>query len=240
MLSRRSFFISMKHNRNHLFFSIVGIFCMNVWSQNFSIDPKSISNTGNIELLRQIDLNKEIDNSPYLVDQYQYGEISTPNLQSVQISARLHMGESYFEIVGTNGDVLKYTPSGNTKVILGDKEYITLRMNPINAPGKVMLVEKAISEAPYGLYINRRKNLEYPREDGIAMPSSGFSNPKNPKWVESSEYYIYREGMIYLLNSNLKRIFNSELLLPQHRNPKKLRLRKESDIVEWINELNKS
>jgi hypothetical protein len=71
------------------------------------------------------------------------------------------------------------------------------------------------------------------------MPSSGFSDPKNPIWVDASSYFLTRNNQYYLLEGNLKALWNSEILLPEHQNTKgKVKLKSESDMRKWIEILN--
>ena len=210
------------------------------WGQNFSIDARSLSNMGNVELLKQIAENKEIDGNPYLDKLYSETVIEMRDGNRVKVMARLHIGASYFEIKGNNQELLKYTPDKGAIVEHLGKKYSTIDINPLNSTPQTVLVSEIITENPYGLLLHSRKKIEQPRKESISMPSSGFSDPKNPKWVDASSFIATRNNKYYILEGNLKTLWESDLLLPEHRNPKnKRKLKNESEIFEWISELNK-
>lgn len=218
---------------------LILLFPVLCWGQNFSIDPRSLSNMGNVELLKQIADNQDIDGSPYFEKSFSETIIEMKDGLKVQVMARLHMGASYFEIKGNNSELLKYTPDLGATVIYLNTKYTTRDIKPINALPQTVLVAEVIQASPYGLLINPRKKIEQPRKENIAMPSSGFSDPKNPKWVDASTYFLTRNNQYYLLEGNLKALWNSEILLPEHQNTKgKVKLKSESDMRKWIEMLN--
>ena len=209
------------------------------WGQNFSIDARSLSNMGNVELLKQIAENKEIDGNPYLDKSYSETIIEMRDGNKVKVMARLHIGASYFEIKGNNQELLKYTPDKGAIVEHLGKKYSTIDITPLNSIPQTVLVSEIVSENPYGLLLHSRKKIEQPRKESISMPSSGFSDPKNPKWVDASTYFISRNNQYYLLEGSLKALWNSEILLPEHENTKgKVKLKSESQIKTWIESLN--
>ncbi|MCW1953284.1 MAG: hypothetical protein KIH80_003835 [Flavobacteriia bacterium] len=209
------------------------------FGQNISINPRDF-NSGNIELTRAVNLNRNIKGSPYLSDEFTVSTISFTDGKEYKGLLRYNIYKDVFELKSKNDqEIYELKLKQNVKVRHLNKifEAKTLSDQEITSTFEIL-----VEPRPFALFKFHKKVIKEPRRGGIAMPTSNQGSDNDAYWSDQSFFIIMKNNKVYQIENSHNKLMKSGLVNPDIYKKiikeKKYKLDKQSEIIELINKLN--
>jgi len=210
-----------------------------IWGQNISIDPRNF-NSGNIELTRAVNENRNIKGHPYLEEDFSISTIEFKNGTTYEGLIRFNIGKDIFEMKSnTSEEIYEFKLKPGIRITLFGK---TFEAKLLSSEKSLATFEILVNDMPYSLYKYHKKIIKEPRKDGIAMPSSNQGNNSDAFWSEQSSLILMAKNQVYEIEKSHKRLLKSGIVDPTKYNEitkkKKFKLDKTEDVIALVKALN--
>tara|TARA_B110000503_G_scaffold4791_1_gene6373 strand:+ start:3764 stop:4438 length:675 start_codon:yes stop_codon:yes gene_type:complete len=210
-----------------------------IWGQNISIDPRNF-NSGNIELIRAVNENRNIKGHPYLEEDFSISTIEFKDGTTYEGLIRFNIGKDVFEMKGnTSEEIYEFKLKLGIRITHYNK---TFEAELLSSEKSLATFEILVNETPYSLYKYHKKIIKEPRRDGIAMPSSNQGNNSDAYWSDQSSLILMANNQVYELEKSHKKLIKSGMVNPAKYNQitkkKKYKLDKIQDVIDLVKALN--
>ena len=208
-------------------------------AQNISIDPRNF-NSGNIELTKAVNENRNIKGHPYLDKNFSKSTIKFKDGTTYEGLIRFNIGNDMFEMrSATSEEVFAFKLKQDITIIHLDKIFQSKLLSSENS---LSTFEILINNTPYSLYKYHKKIIKYPLKNGIAMPSSNQGNNSDAFWSDQPSLVLMANNQVYELEKSDKKLIKSGMVDPAKYNKitkkKKYKLDKIQDVIDLVNALN--
>ena len=209
------------------------------WGQNISIDPRNF-NSGNIELTRAVNENRNIKGHPYLEEDFSISTIEFKDGTTYEGLIRFNIGKDVFEMKSnTSEEVYEFKLKLGVLITHYNR---TFEAKLLSSEKSIATFEILVNDTPYSLYKYHKKIIKEPRKDGIAMPSSNQGNNSDAFWSDQSSLVLMTNNQVYELEKSHKKLLKSGMVDPTKYNQitkkKKYKLDKIQDVINLVKALN--
>jgi len=209
------------------------------WGQNISIDPKNF-NSGNIELTRAVNENRNIKGHPYLEEDFSISTIEFKDGTTYEGLIRFNIGKDVFEMKSnTSEEIYEFKLKLGVLITHYNR---TFEAKLLSSEKSIATFEILVNDTPYSLYKYHKKIIKEPRKDGIAMPSSNQGNNSDAFWSDQSSLVLMANNQVYELEKSHKKLLKSGMVDPTKYNQitkkKKYKLDKIQDVINLVKALN--
>ena len=209
------------------------------WGQNISIDPRNF-NSGNIELTRAVNENRNIKGNPYLEEDFSISTIEFKDGTTYEGLIRFNIGKDVFEMKSyTSEEIYEFKLKLGILITHYNR---TFEAKLLSSEKSIATFEILVNDTPYSLYKYHKKIIKEPRKDGIAMPSSNQGNNSDAFWSDQSSLVLMANNQVYELEKSHKKLLKSGMVDPTKYNQitkkKKYKLDKIQDVINLVKALN--
>jgi hypothetical protein len=209
------------------------------WGQNISIDPRNF-NSGNIELTRAVNENRNIKGHPYLEEDFSISTIEFKDGTTYEGLIRFNIGKDIFEMKSnTSKEIYEFKLKLGILITHYNR---TFEAKLLSSEKSLATFEILLNDTPYSLYKYHKKIIKEPRKDGIAMPSSNQGNNSDAFWSDQSSLVLMANNQVYELEKSHKKLLKSGMVDPTKYNQitkkKKYKLDKIQDVINLVKALN--
>lgn len=209
------------------------------WGQNISIDPRNF-NSGNIELTRAVNENRNIKGNPYLEEDFSISTIEFKDGTTYEGLIRFNIGKDVFEMKSyTSEEIYEFKLKLGILITHYNR---TFEAKLLSSEKSLATFEILVNDTPYSLYKYHKKIIKEPRKDGIAMPSSNQGNNSDAFWSDQSSLVLMANNQVYELEKSHKKLLKSGMVDPTKYNQitkkKKYKLDKIQDVINLVKALN--
>lgn len=209
------------------------------WGQNISIDPRNF-NSGNIELTRAVNENRNIKGHPYLEEDFSISTIEFKDGTTYEGLIRFNIGKDIFEMKSnTSKEIYEFKLKLGILITHYNR---TFEAKLLSSEKSLATFEILVNDTPYSLYKYHKKIIKEPRKDGIAMPSSNQGNNSDAFWSDQSSLVLMANNQVYELGKSHKKLLKSGMVDPTKYNQitkkKKYKLDKIQDAINLVKALN--
>ena len=209
------------------------------WGQNISIDPRNF-NSGNIELTRAVNENRNIKGHPYLEEDFSISTIEFKDGTTYEGLIRFNIGKDIFEMKSnTSKEIYEFKLKLGILITHYNR---TFEAKLLSSEKSLATFEILVIVTPYSLYKYHKKFIKEPRKDGIAMPSSNQGNNSDAFWSDQSSLVLMTNNQVYELEKSHKKLLKSGMVDPTKYNQitkkKKYKLDKIQDVINLVKALN--
>jgi len=209
------------------------------WGQNISIDPRNF-NSGNIELTRAVNENRNIKGHPYLEEDFSISTIEFKDGTTYEGLIRFNIGKDVFEMKSnTSEEIYEFKLKLGVLITHYNR---TFEAKLLSSEKSIATFEILVNDTPYSLYKYHKKIIKEPRKDGIAMPSSNQGNNSDAFWSDQSSLVLMANNQVYELEKSHKKLLKSGMVDPTKYNQitkkKKYKLDKIQDVINLVKALN--
>ena len=209
------------------------------WGQNISIDPRNF-NSGNIELTRAVNENRNIKGHPYLEEDFSISTIEFKDGTTYEGLIRFNIGKDVFEMKSnTSEEIYEFKLKLGVLITHYNR---TFEAKLLSSEKSIATFEILVNDTPYSLYKYHKKIIKEPRKDGIAMPSSNQGNNSDAFWSDQSSLVLMTNNQVYELEKSHKKLLKSGMVDPTKYNQitkkKKYKLDKIQDVINLVKALN--
>jgi len=209
------------------------------WGQNISIDPRNF-NSGNIELTRAVNENRNIKGHPYLEEDFSISTIEFKDGTTYEGLIRFNIGKDIFEMKSnTSKEIYEFKLKLGILITHYNR---TFEAKLLSSEKSIATFEILVNDTPYSLYKYHKKIIKEPRKDGIAMPSSNQGNNSDAFWSDQSSLVLMANNQVYELEKSHKKLLKSGMVDPTKYNQitkkKKYKLDKIQDVINLVKALN--
>ncbi|MFY9215880.1 MAG: hypothetical protein WAO44_04735 [Flavobacteriaceae bacterium] len=209
------------------------------WGQNISIDPRNF-NSGNIELTRAVNENRNIKGHPYLEEDFSISTIEFKDGTTYEGLIRFNIGKDIFEMKSnTSKEIYEFKLKLGILITHYNR---TFEAKLLSSEKSLATFEILVNDTPYSLYKYHKKIIKEPRKDGIAMPSSNQGNNSDAFWSDQSSLVPMANNQVYELEKSHKKLLKSGMVDPTKYNQitkkKKYKLDKIQDVINLVKALN--
>jgi len=209
------------------------------WGQNISIDPRNF-NSGNIELTRAVNENRNIKGHPYLEEDFSISTIEFKDGTTYEGLIRFNIGKDVFEMKSnTSEEIYEFKLKLGVLITHYNR---TFEAKLLSSERSIATFEILVNDTPYSLYKYHKKIIKEPRKDGIAMPSSNQGNNSDAFWSDQSSLVLMANNQVYELEKSHKKLLKSGMVDPTKYNQitkkKKYKLDKIQDVINLVKALN--
>jgi len=209
------------------------------WGQNISIDPRNF-NSGNIELTRAVNENRNIKGHPYLEEDFSISTIEFKDGTTYEGLIRFNIGKDIFEMKSnTSKEIYEFKLKLGILITHYNR---TFEAKLLSSEKSLATFEILVNDTPYSLYKYHKKIIKEPRKDGIAMPSSNQGNNSDAFWSDQSSLVLMANNQVYELEKSHKKLLKSGMVDPtkynQIKKKKKYKLDKIQDVINLVKALN--
>ncbi|MDB9850342.1 hypothetical protein OAC20_00285 [Flavobacteriaceae bacterium] len=209
------------------------------WGQNISIDPRNF-NSGNIELTRAVNENRNIKGHPYLEEDFSISTIEFKDGTTYEGLIRFNIGKDIFEMKSyTSKEIYEFKLKLGILITHYNR---TFEAKLLSSEKSLATFEILVNDTPYSLYKYHKKIIKEPRKDGIAMPSSNQGNNSDAFWSDQSSLVLMANNQVYELEKSHKKLLKSGMVDPTKYNQitkkKKYKLDKIQDVINLVKALN--
>ena len=209
------------------------------WGQNISIDPRNF-NSGNIELTRAVNENRNIKGHPYLEEDFSISTIEFKDGTTYEGLIRFNIGKDIFEMKSnTSKEIYEFKLKLGILITHYNR---TFEAKLLSSEKSIATFEILVNDTPYSLYKYHKKIIKEPRKDGIAMPSSNQGNNSDAFWSDQSSLVLMTNNQVYELEKSHKKLLKSGMVDPTKYNQitkkKKYKLDKIQDVINLVKALN--
>jgi len=209
------------------------------WGQNISIDPRNF-NSGNIELTRAVNENRNIKGHPYLEEDFSISTIEFKDGTTYEGLIRFNIGKDIFEMKSnTSKEIYEFKLKLGVLITHYNR---TFEAKLLSSEKSIATFEILVNDTPYSLYKYHKKIIKEPRKDGIAMPSSNQGNNSDAFWSDQSSLVLMANNQVYELEKSHKKLLKSGMVDPTKYNQitkkKKYKLDKIQDVINLVKALN--
>ena len=209
------------------------------WGQNISIDPRNF-NSGNIELTRAVNENRNIKGHPYLEEDFSISTIEFKDGTTYEGLIRFNIGKDVFEMKSnTSEEIYEFKLKLGVLITHYNR---TFEAKLLSSEKSIATFEILVNDTPYSLYKYYKKIIKEPRKDGIAMPSSNQGNNSDAFWSDQSSLVLMANNQVYELEKSHKKLLKSGMVDPTKYNQitkkKKYKLDKIQDVINLVKALN--
>ena len=209
------------------------------WGQNISIDPRNF-NSGNIELTRAVNENRNIKGHPYLEEDFSISTIEFKDGTTYEGLIRFNIGKDIFEMKSnTSKEIYEFKLKLGILITHYNR---TFEAKLLSSEKSLATFEILVNDTPYSLYKYHKKIIKEPRKDGIAMPSSNQGNNSDAFWSDQSSLVLMNNNQVYELEKSHKKLLKSGMVDPTKYNQitkkKKYKLDKIQDVINLVKALN--
>tara|TARA_B110000977_G_C11088164_1_gene495618 strand:+ start:3536 stop:4219 length:684 start_codon:yes stop_codon:yes gene_type:complete len=210
-----------------------------LWGQNISIDPRNL-NSGNIELIRAVNENRNIKGNPYLDENFSKSTIKFQDGTTYEGLIRFNIGKEVFEMKSaTSEEIYAFKLKQDITIIHLDKIF---QSKLLSSEKSLSTFEILVNDTPFSLYKYHKKIIKEPRKDNIAMPSSNQGNNSDAYWSDQSSLVLMANNQVYEIEKSHKKLIKSGMVEPAKYNEitkkKKYKLDKIQDVIELVKALN--
>lgn len=226
-----------------LIFITIAINSNLLFSQILDVSAEELTRSGNVFIkdLTKSDF-KDIDGSPYLNNKFQKGKIIFENNKIYSGYIRLNIGAQKFEIkknINSKETIIEIDNSVN--VLIEENKY-NLQSFKIDNKQVIGILEECIVFDNLALYYYPKKNIKMPTGTGTIAPTTGYSKPPQPKWVDASEFLILKEDIWYTIPNSFKKLVSKKIFdsnsLKKYKKSNKLQLRKKESLIDLVSYFN--
>ena len=209
------------------------------WGQNISIDPRNF-NSGNIELTRAVNENRNIKGHPYLEEDFSISTIEFKDGTTYEGLIRFNIGKDIFEMKSnTSKEIYEFKLKLGILITHYNR---TFEAKLLSSEKSLATFEILVNDTPYSLYKYHKKIIKEPRKDGIAMPSSNQGNNSDAYWSDQSSLVLMANNQVYEIEKSHKKLIKSGMVDPTKYNQitkkKKYKLDKIQDVINLVKALN--
>jgi hypothetical protein len=203
---------------------------------NFFID-------GNVNLYKLKEYDTKIKGSPYLDKSFKTGEIIFENGKKYSAQIRLNVSEQKFEIKNNQNNQASAIDIDETVTVIIEGEIYKLFSFKLNKPeNTIAVLEEILKLESYGLYYFPQKKIEMPTKPNVAAPTTGYTKPPSPKWVDNSVFLIFNNNKSYIVPTSHKKMQALNLIdgkaYKKYRKANKLNLKNKESLKSFVTYLN--
>ena len=199
---------------------------------------------GNVNLYNLKSYDNTVKGSPYLENDYKSGKIIFENGKQYEAQIRLNVSEQKFEIRKNNtSQASAIDIDQSVTVEINGKKY-GLHSFSFNSESNntIGVLENVIELEKYSLYYFPRKKIEMPNQPNVIAPTTGYTKPPSPEWVDSSVFLIFHNNQTYTVPTSHKKMKDLNLLdektYKKYRKANKLNLKNKGSLKNFVKYLN--
>ena len=203
---------------------------------NFFID-------GNVNLYRLKQYDTKVKGNPYLDKDFKAGEIIFENGKKYSAQIRFDVSEQKFEIKNNQNNQASAIDIDETVTVIIEGEIYKLFSFKLNKPeNTIAVLEEILKLESYGLYYFPQKKIEMPTKPNVAAPTTGYTKPPSPKWVDNSVFLIFNNNKSYIVPTSHKKMQALNLIngkaYKKYRKANKLNLKNKESLKSFVTYLN--